>query len=197
MKRSMVFVTISVALLLAGCGGTPTPQSALNKRFQSISKLYPFHANVERNSRLYFFVPKPTDKSYPPLSPVAAVLYRYKDNWSVWEYASIPNATAPSECDESLASIAFLTASPRDLQPPHKPEPGLEQQSQPKHTLLVGRLAGNSGPVGSLVLSLGGRSYPAHLLPDGFWFVNAQNANGSMGVTLKDDSGQVICSTNG
>jgi len=44
-----------------------------------------------------------------------------------------------------------------------------------------------------MVFSLGGRSYSAHLLPDGFWFVDVRNTGGQAGVTLKDGRGRVIC----
>ncbi len=193
MLRAMLVALAAAVLLLAGCGGTTSPQAALTERFQPISELYPFHANLSRRSRLYFLVPKALDGSSQDLSPIAAVLYRYKGNWSVWTYGSIAQATGGTECDDVLAASVPLIMSPQDVKPPKPPKPGLEQVSSPKRLLLVGLLPPNQEPVGSLLLSFGGRSYPATLLEDGYWFAKVRNTGGLMGVTLKDFEGRVIC----
>ncbi len=178
---------------LAGCGGTATPQSALTKQFTAITKVYPFHADLSGQSRLYFLIPKPASASSPPLSTVAAVLYRYKSNWSVWQYASIADATGPYACDDALGATVSLTTSPLDLQPPKPVSPNVEQTFSPKYILIAGQLEQNAQAVGRLVLTLGGRSYAARVLPDGFWFVRVRNTGGRLDIALKDPGGREIC----
>ncbi len=195
MRRSMLVAVAAAVLLLAGCGGTTSPRAALTERFHPISELYPFHVNLSRQSRLYFLVPKALDGSSQDLSPIAAVLYRYKSNWSVWTYGSIAQATGGTECDDVLGASVPLIMSPQDVAPPKTPKPGLEQVSSPKHLLMAGLLPPNQEPVGSLVLSFGGRSYPATLLKNGYWLVKVRDTGGLMGVTLKDPEGRVICSS--
>ena len=195
MRRSkLLAAACAVAgVLVASCGGTPTPRSALTRQFGQISEVYPFHADLSGSSRLYVLAPTPASGSSPALSPIAAVVVRYKENWSVWNYASIPVATGPSACQDAAFATVTLTVSPRDVEPPKPPKPHLDQVFQPKRVLIVGELDQNSGPVGSMVFSLGGRSYAAHLLPDGFWFVDVRNTGGQVGVTLKNGRGRVIC----
>jgi hypothetical protein len=195
MRRVMLVALASAVLLLAGCGGTTSPQAALTERFHPISELYPFHVNLSRQSRLYFLVPKALDGSSQALSPIAAVLYRYKGNWSVWTYGSIAQATGGTECDDALGASVPLIVSPQDVAPPKPPKPGLEQVSSPKHLVMVGLLPPNQQPVGSLVLSFGGRNYPATLLEDGYWYVKVRNTGGLVRVSLKDDEGRMICSS--
>ena len=180
---------------LGGCGGTHTPQSALTKQFTDIAKVYPFHADLSRQSRLYFLIPKPASPSSPPLSTVAAVLYRYKDNWSVWQYASIADATGLNECDVALGATVPLTTSPRDLQPPKPVRPNVEQTSSPKYILIAGQIERNAQAVGSLMLTFGGKRYAATLLAAGFWFAKVQNVGGRLDLLLKDANGREICNS--
>lgn len=182
-KLGVILMGPVLALLLVGCGGTPTPHSALTKQFQSITKLYPFHVDLAKDSQLYFLVPASGVTVESRVLPVAAVVHRYKGNWLVWQYGPIWSATPQTDCPVSVSSSsAPLTAAP--------------YTGQAKTLIFVGQLEGDWGSVGSLSYSLGGEAYRAKLLPDGLWYVLTKNGSGRVVITLKDRNGHPMCTSN-
>ncbi len=168
---------LSLALLLAGCGGPTTPQAALQQQFAlqgQNPRIYPFHDNLARGYRLYFLdLPGSTIPS-----PTAAILHRYQGNWLVTQYVSIPYI---SGCRKPIAvsfgglmAVGALTG---------------------RRQIAVGRIEG-SAAVGSLVYSLGTEQSNATLLRDGFWLaplvLPSVNLNAPVQISLHDAAGRQI-----
>ncbi len=160
-------------LALAGCGpvGPSTPMAALQQEFggTEISRVYPFRAELGHGSYLYFLQLKG-----PAAAPTAAIVLKQSGHWSVWEFSTIEVLTG---CKEPAAVAVTPVGTVR---PPARAP-----------TVIAGRIQG-SAQVGGLLYTIGRHSYPATLLPDGFWYTVTNGQGGRLTIHLSDQRGAPI-----
>jgi hypothetical protein len=169
----LALVGAASLLALAGCGsvGSSSPMAALRQEFggSEISRVYPFRANLAHGSYLYFLQLKG-----PVASPTAAIVLHENGGWSVWEFTTIE---VLSGCTQPLSVEEAPVGTP--LPPVAAP------------TVIAGRIEG-SGTVAHLTYSVGTNTYPATLLPDGFWYSVTDGKGGRTRIQVTNGAGTPI-----